>query len=106
MCHPCHLPQMRNRAPILLIASTAVNLMLPTHVAANFGSTILIVNGSFHDFNREVRERSLASVLVFLLGKPVANGNELSEWKPPWAPRGLHWLMFRWGDLTARHKLV
>jgi len=97
---------MGNHAPILLIASTVVNLMPPTHVAANFGSTVLIVNGSCHDFNREVRERSLASMLVFLLGKPVADGNELSEWKPPWTPRGLHRLMFRWGDLTVRRKLV
>ena len=95
MCHLCHLPQMGNHALILLIALTAVNLMPPTHVAANSGSTILIMNESSHDFNCEVREKFLASVLVFLLGKPVADGNELSEWKPPRTPRRLHQLMFR-----------
>ena len=97
MCHLCHLPQMGNRALILLIALTVVNLMPPTHVAANSGSTVLIMNESSHDFNCEVREKSLASVLVFLLEKPVADRNELSEWKPLWTPQGLHRLMFRWG---------
>jgi len=97
---------MGNRALILLIALTAVNLMPPTHVAVNSGSTVLIMNRLFHDFNRKVREKSLASVLIFLLEKPVADGNELSEWKPPRTPWGLHQLMFRWGDLMVRHKLV
>ena len=106
ICHQCHLPQMGNCALILLIASTAVNLMLLTHVAVNFGSTILIINGSIHDFNYEVREKSLTSVLVFSLGKLVTDGNELSEWKPLQTLWGLHQLMFRWGDLTVRRKLV
>ena len=71
--------QMGNRAPTLLIALTAVNPMPLTHIAANSGSTILIVNRSFQDFNHKVREKSLPSVLIFLLGKPVADGKELSE---------------------------
>jgi len=71
--------------------------MLLTHVAANSGSTVSIVNGSFYDSNHEVREKSLASVLVFLLGKPVAGGNELSELKPLQTLWGLHRLIFRWG---------
>ena len=70
---------MENHALTLLIALTAVNPMPLTHVAANSGSTVLIMNGSFQDFNHEVREKFLASVLVFLLGKLVADGKELSE---------------------------
>ena len=76
------------------------------HVTGRLPSTCKSCSNTFHDFNREVREKSLASMLVFLLGKLVANGNELSEWKPPRTPQGLHWLMFRWGDLTVRRKLV
>jgi len=89
---------MGNCALILLIALTVVNLMPLTHIAANSGSTVLIVNGSFHNSNRKVKEKSLASMLVFLLEKPVADRNELSEWKPPQTLWRLHWLMFRGSD--------
>ena len=49
--------QMGNRALMLHTVLTAVNPMLLTPVAVNFGSTVSIVLGSVLVINREARER-------------------------------------------------